>query len=217
MSDSDELGDFAEHEDEPEPTPEQTPEPVDPLADDFEIGDPVVDLANGRNMVVVDRAADRSDDWTEANGYDLLGNTGNDRLRARAADPVFTCVYVASVGSEPSKTYDFPSARLGRPRYENAGDDVHRVYQLVARDVLDRMFQKAFETTGDEELGGIPPVDVLETLARFADLDDDVVDEAFEMADAEVNFPPEDAEESNAHASRVAEQLAMAEDEGEDA
>ena len=206
-------------------TPTETTEPtqnqpdvdaVDPLADDFEIGDPVVDLANGRNMVIVDRAADRADDWTEANGYDLLGNTGNDRLRARAADPVFTCVYVVSVGSEPSKTYDFPSSRLGRAQYENAGESVHRVYELVARDILDQMFEAAFATDGDKEWGGIPPVEVLESLARFTDLDDDVVDEAFELGKAAAQFDDDDAgEESNAHASRVAEQLAMADDQND--
>ena len=201
-----------------EPTQNQfEADPVDPLADDFEIGDPVVDLANGRNMVIVDQAADRADDWTEANGYDLLGNTGNDRLRARAADPVFTCVYVASVGSEPSKTYDFPSSRLGRAQYENAGESVRRVYDLVARDILDQMFEAAFATDGDQEWGGVPPVEVLESLARFTDLDDDVVDEAFELGKAAAQFDGDDAgEESNAHASRVAEQLAMADDQDDD-
>jgi hypothetical protein len=184
-----ELGDFAETEpDEPTDdqygTPARYPEPLDPLGEDFDIGDPVIDLANGRNMVVVDRADDRADDWTEANGYDLLDNYGNRRLRAKPSDPVYTCVYVASLGSNPSKTYDFPSSRLGRAEYENPLEG-RKVYDLVALDVLDRMFQAAFETDGDQEWGGIPPVDVLESLARLADLDDDVVDEAYELADVE--------------------------------
>ena len=66
-------------------TIEAAPEPVDPLADDFEIGEPAIDTATGRSVVIVDRAADRTDDHSDAEGYDFLENYGNQRTRAREA------------------------------------------------------------------------------------------------------------------------------------
>ncbi|PSP80149.1 hypothetical protein BRC81_02870 [Halobacteriales archaeon QS_1_68_20] len=180
MASDGDLGDFEDHgaqDDARRTTIEAAPEPVDPLADDFKIGDPVVDLANGRNMVVVGKAADRADAWSERNDYDLLGNTGNGRLRARPADPVYTCVYVASVDSKPTKSYDFPSSRLGRPEYENV-DGVDRVYRMVARDVFDRLFQASMRTSGD-----LAPADIARE-AGIAGFDQNLIDEAAELAEA---------------------------------
>lgn len=160
---------------------------IDPLAEDFQIGDPVVDLANGRSMVVVDRDADRVDEWIDENGYDLLDNYGNERLRALAADPVYECVYVSSVSSRPSKSYSFPSSRLGRAEYENV-DGVDRVYDMVARDVLERVLIAA------HSVGDADHAEIVEMMAYEAGVDEDVIDEAVELAEVEVEFGgPDDA------------------------
>lgn len=167
-------------------TIELAPEPVDPLADDFQIGDPAIDTATGRSVVIVDRAADRTDDHSEREGYDFLDNYGNQRTRARAADPVYTAVYVSSLQSKPTKSYDFPSSRLGRPEYENV-DGVDRVYEMVARDLLERLFVAGTEFDVD----AIATADgrgVVQRLALEAGVDEDVVDEARELADVETDF-----------------------------
>lgn len=155
-------------------------ENVDPLGDDFEVGDPVVDLVTGRAMLVGDRVADRADEY---DAYDLLDNPGNEAVRAKPSDPVYDCVYVASVKSVPSKSYAFPSSRLGRVRYEEApGFD--RVYRMVARDVLDRLFQTAMDLEDHDDwiLGDIA--------ART--FDDDLVSEAGELAEAATLGGPAD-------------------------
>lgn len=146
-------------------------QPADPLADDFEVGDPVIDLANGRNMVIVRQVADRTDTHSENENYDFLSNTGNERLRTSPSDPVFECVYTNSVASTPSKTYDFPSSRLGRPEYESV-DDVRRVRDQVAVEVLESLFRATAAPEG------------LATIAEFAGLDPSIVDEAREAARA---------------------------------
>lgn len=144
---------------------------------DVQLCDPVIDLANGRAILVVGRAADRADEWSDRNGYDLLGNYGNERCGAEPDDTVWTCVYVASLQSEPSKTYAFPESRLGRVAYERADDDIERVYDLVALDVLERLFDAALRSGQHQTLA------ILEGLAQDA-LDKDTTDEARELARA---------------------------------
>jgi hypothetical protein len=152
----------------------------DPLADDFQLGDPVIDLANGRNMVIIDQAAESVTEWNEHNDYDLLGNTGNSRLRVGEGDPVFTCVYVTGVDSQPSKTYDFPSSRLGRAEYENAADAT--VYELVTRDVFRRLFAAALPEEETE-------ADWLEGMASYrGEFDESLVAEARELAEVDEQF-----------------------------
>jgi len=151
-------------------------ERVDPLADDFQVGDPVVDLATGRTMLVVDRVADRTDEHSEREGFDFLENTGNERLRTSPADPVFECVYVTSVSSTPSKSYDFPSSRLGRPQYENV-DGVRRVNELVAIDLLERLFDASDD------------VPRLAAEASAAGVAEETIDVARELASVEETIP----------------------------
>jgi hypothetical protein len=172
---------------------EAAPEPVDPLADDFEIGEPAIDTATGRSVVIVDRAADRTDDHSDAEGYDFLENYGNQRTRARAADPVYTAVYVSSLQSKPSKSYDFPSSRLGRPEYENV-DGVDRVYEMVARDVLEQLFVGA-SAVGLDALAVESTRGALQRIALEAGVDEDVVDEARELAEVETDFGGDDDDE----------------------
>lgn len=174
-------------------TIEAAPEPVDPLADDFEIGEPAIDTATGRSVVIVDRAADRTDDHSDAEGYDFLENYGNQRTRARAADPVYTAVYVSSIQSKPSKSYDFPSSRLGRPEYENV-DGVDRVYEMVARDVLEQLFVGA-SAVGLDALAVESTRGALQRIALEAGVDEDVVDEARELAEVETDFGGDDDDE----------------------
>lgn len=155
-------------------------EPRDPLGDDFMIGDPAIDLANGRSVVVVEKLADRVDEYDD---YDLLGNYAAQRTRVRPADPVYGCLYTSSVQSEPSgprrgdPPYAFPSSRLGRPTLESV-EGYDRPYYLVARDVLDRMFQAA---TGAMEPDN---TEMLASVARDAGLDEELIEEARELADA---------------------------------
>jgi len=148
---------------------------------DIQLGDPVIDLANGRSMIVLEQVAGRADDWSERNDYDLTGNYGNERCGAEPSDAVFECAYVASLQSEPSKTYAFPESRLGRPAYERASAEHGRVYDLVARDVLRRLFADA---RTDEDCY-MPEADVLDAVARDVGLGDELVDEARELADVD--------------------------------
>ncbi|MDY6779093.1 MAG: hypothetical protein SV760_00790 [Halobacteria archaeon] len=166
-------------------TTEEPPEPVDPLADDFDLGDPAIDLATGRTVVIVDRVADRTDKHSERENYEFTENYGNERTRVNDADPVFEAVYVNSLSSKPSKSYDFPSSRLGRPEYENV-DGVDRVYDLVARDVLEAVFDSMLR---NQKLDA----DDVEAVAKHIGVvDPDLVDEARELAEVEADFGGDD-------------------------
>lgn len=153
---------------------------------DIQLGDPVIDMANGRAMVVLERVADRADTWSDRNDYDLCGNYGNDRCGAQADDVVFECAYVASLQSEPSKTYAFPESRLGRPAYERASDAYGRVYDLVLQDVLEELFALAANL---DENWAVEPDNFEDALAKLTanagGLDDATVDEARELAEVD--------------------------------
>lgn len=126
----------------------------DPLTDDFQLGDPVIDLANGRTMIVVETPMQTVAEWSGDNDYDLTENYANARLRARPNDRVYGCVYAASIQSEPSGPrggegpYTFPSSRLARVTIESV-EGVRRVYEAVAVDVLEQLFGTAM--TLDED------------------------------------------------------------------
>lgn len=160
----------------------------DPLADDFELGDPVVDLANGRAMVIVEKLADRVDEYDE---YDLEDNYANERLRVSPADPVYGTEYAASISSEPSgprygePPYAFPSSRLGRPTIESV-DGIERVYDMVARDVLERLFAAAIGI--DDGSASWDVEAILDDVVTEAGLEDDLVAEARELADVDATI-----------------------------
>jgi hypothetical protein len=82
--------------------------------ENLEVGEPVVDLAQGRPMVIVGRSDLDAKAWSEKHQYDLVGNYGNSRLGAEETDAVFRCVYVSDISNEPSKDYSFPVSRLKR-------------------------------------------------------------------------------------------------------
>lgn len=160
---------------------ENGPWPSDQLGDDFRLGDPVIDAATGRAMVVVEKLADSV---LEYDDYDLLGNYAAQRCRVSPTDPVYGTIYVSSVQSEPSgprygdPPYAFASSRLNRPTIESV-DGFDRVYTIVARDVLRRLFDAALGSVKPEHL---PAVDVL---ARDGGFNANVVESAKELAEVE--------------------------------
>jgi hypothetical protein len=141
---------------------------------DIQVGDVCLDLAQGRPVHVLAETGLDVETWSDRNGYDLLENYGNGRLQTQPDDAVFDLVYCSGAKSEPSKTYAFPESRLLRVETEKA-DDGRQVYDRAVVDVLDALFQ-AFDDRGIKETLEFAAVD------RF---DDDLVDEAKELADVE--------------------------------
>lgn len=189
--DTEDLGDFESGDD------DQPPAPHDPLADDFQTGDPCIDLATGRAVVVVDVPGQTVMEWSADNGYSLLANYANQRCRAHEDDPVVECVYVASVRSEPNGPrgsdeggYTFPSSRLARVTIESI-DGVRRVYDAVAVDVLRQLYrdldpgkvhedyataQQAFDIVADDLFGFDMTAEALELAKvelQFGEAEDD--------------------------------------------
>lgn len=149
---------------------------------DIQLGDPVIDLANGRSMVVVDDHGETAAEWSHRNGYNLLENYGNERCGTADTDRVYECIYATSLQSEPSKTYAFPESRLGRPAIERASDDYGRVYDEVVRDVLEELFALASTLDEDWEVEPHGFQDALAKLTKNSSLNEGAVAEARELA-----------------------------------
>lgn len=147
---------------------------------DIQIGDVVLDLAQGRPMQVVDRAADSVAIWERANDYDLTGNYGNSRLGATAEDAVFTCVYTGSIKSEPSKTYDFPESRLARIETEAAHGEI--VQETFAIELLADMVEAAADWDEDGMAAKVT------LAANHAGVPNKVVNAAGELAAARTGY-----------------------------
>jgi hypothetical protein len=144
----------------------------------YQIGDPVMDAAQGRAMVVVAAPDQTVADWSDANGYDLQGNYANGKFDPADDEAVVECVYVSDVRSEPSKTYTFPVSRVRLIDAHHA-DDGRRVADRVRVDLLADLMAAAAEFADDE----ISP-DAIMAVARHAGIDADTTDEAREVADA---------------------------------
>ena len=161
-----------------------------PLATDgghpYRIGDPIMDAAQGRPMVVVATPEYTVAEWSNSNDYDLAGNYANAKFDPRADEPVVECVYVSDVRSEPSKTYTFPVSRCRLIDVHHA-DDGRRLYDRVVRDVLEALFATAASEAMASSEG-----DIFD-LATHADFDEDVVEEARELADVERTIGSDDA------------------------
>lgn len=153
----------------------------------IQIGDPVMDAAQGRPMVVVDTPDQTVREWSEQNDYDLMGNYANSKFDPTATEPAVECVYIGDVRSEPSKTYTFPASRLVLIDVHHA-DDEGRIYDRVARDVLERLFAVAAGTDMASSTAEIFDV------ATHAGLDEDLVDEAQELAEVEQQFGDDSAD-----------------------
>jgi hypothetical protein len=104
--------------------------------ENLEVGEPVVDLAQGRPMVIVGRSDLDAKAWSEKHQYDLVGNYGNSRLNASEDDAVFRCVYVSDISNEPSKDYSFPVSRLKRIEAHHADAVDLTIPQRVRKEFL---------------------------------------------------------------------------------
>jgi hypothetical protein len=145
----------------------------------YHIGDPVMDAAQGRPMVVVDAPEQTVAAWSDANGYDLLDNYANAKFDPAPDEPVVECVYVSDVRSEPSKTYTFPVSRTRLIDAHHA-DDGRRLADRVRIDLLGDLMAAAAEFSDD----GISPEAIM-AVARHAGIDDETTDVAREVADAD--------------------------------
>lgn len=159
-------------------TPDEDPRGGAPPGREYKIGDPVMDAAQGRPMIVVDVPDRTVAKWSGDNGYDLLSNYANSKFDPEPDEPVVECVYVSDVQSEPSKTYTFPISRVKLIDVHHA-DDGRRIYDRVALEVIERLFVQAL----DDDRGGA----TLETMALRAGFDH-LVDEAIELVDVEAQF-----------------------------
>lgn len=164
-------------------TEERTP-PRDPLGDDFQLGDPCIDLATGRTVTVVGLPGKTVAEWSGDNDYDLTDNYANERTRVSPNDPVIEAAYTSSVQSEPNGprgsdegAYTFPSSRLARVTIESI-DGVDRVYDAIARDVLTQMLKSVASDGARSNI----------TAAAREALDAETVTLARELADVEQKF-----------------------------
>ena len=146
------------------------------MREDYAVGDPVMDAAQGRAMVVVTEPDQTVAEWSEANNYDLLDNYANGKFDPSPDEPAVECVYVSDVRSEPSKTYTFPASRLRLIDVHHA-DDGRRLSERVIVDLLEAMFTHALGRNEDIEAAW------LKELAVAVGVDADAVDEAWELAD----------------------------------
>jgi len=151
----------------------------------YHVGDPVVDLAQGRPMVVLDAPDLTVSEWSDINDYDLQGNYANSKFDPADDEGVVECVYVSDVRSEPSKTYTFPVSRVALIDAHHA-DDGRRIYERAVRGVLAAMFAVAPHVTERDSIEG------LHAIAENAVADRDLVDEARELADVERTIGGED-------------------------
>jgi len=142
----------------------------------YKTGDPVVDLAQGRPMVVLDAPAETVREWSDRENYDLTDNYANAKLGARDDEAVVRCAYISDIRSEPSKDYTFPTSRVALIDAHHA-DDGRRLYDRVAVEVLSRLFTAAMAWTDAE-------VSVVESMA-VGEFDMEIIEEARELADVE--------------------------------
>lgn len=162
----------------------------------IQVGDVVLDLAQGRAMHVLERYDGDAAEWSDENDYDLTGNYGNSRLGATESDAVFECVYCNSLKSEPSKTYAFPESRLARVETE-AADDGRPVADRILVNLLDELFQVAMKL---DDGGSAPDPAEYEAALRRLVLNEpligpDMFNEVTELAEAARLKPPEATDE----------------------
>lgn len=140
----------------------------------YHVGDPVVDLAQGRPMLVLESPETTVDEWSAENGYQLMDNYANSKLDTTPSMPVVRCVYLSDIRSEPSKDYTFPASRVALIDAHHA-DDGRRIHERVQLQVLEELFDAAYRSGSDRTLS------VLEGLTEDA-LGKDVTSEARELA-----------------------------------
>jgi hypothetical protein len=140
---------------------------------EYRIGDPVVDLAQGRPMVVLGAPTDTVAEWSDRNGYDLMDNYANRKFDPDADEGIVECVYVSDVRSEPSKTYTFPVSRVALIDVHHA-DGGRRVADRIISELLSELFMAASADTTRR---------TLREVAIQAGVSEGVVEEARELAE----------------------------------
>ena len=158
-------------------------------ANPYSVGEPVLDCAQGRPMVVVNAPEETVGEWSEREDYDLTENYANSKFGAADEEWVVECVYVSDIRSEPSKTYTFPASRLRLIDVHHA-DDGRRIWLRVAQEVLVDLFLDLQQCV---DRGDSPPA-VIEWLDVSAGrlFGDDLADEALELADVEQTVSADD-------------------------
>jgi len=136
----------------------------------YQVGDPVMDAAQGRAMIVLGVPNQTVAEWSNDNGYDLLENYANAKFDPSPNEGVVRCAYLGNVRSDPSKDYTFPVSRvrLIDAHHADDGDRIaDRIADRVAVDVLSAVFGAALDS--DE----IDAVDVQDLCAK-SDIDRDL-------------------------------------------
>jgi len=123
----------------------------------YRIGDPVIDLAQGRPMVVVDAPEQDVAGWSEANNYNLLENYANSRFDPKRSEPVVECVYVGNIRNEPSRSYTFPVSRCKLIEVHHA-DDGRRLADRIAAELVDDILEAAAAVDGPPAVGRVAAV-----------------------------------------------------------
>lgn len=151
------------------------------MSNPYEYGDPVVDLAQGRPMIVVGTPCETVEEWSDANDYNLRENYANSRFNPNPGEHVVETVYVSNLQSEPSKTYTFPVSRVKLIEAHNA-DDGMRIADRVRVELLEDLFAAAdFDNPS-----------VLKAVARDAGVDEGLITLAQELADVEQTVVADD-------------------------
>ena len=148
------------------------------MTNPYQVGDPVMDAAQGRPMVVLDAPNQTVAEWSEANNYDLTENYANSKFDAVDDEFVVRCAYVFDVRSEPSKDYTFPVSRVRLIDAHHA-DDGMRVADRVAVDFLERLFGAALDHDHTPTVAGVA------ALVAEAGVNEDVASLGQELAKAD--------------------------------
>ena len=129
----------------------------DDTAQPYRIGDPVIDLAQGRPMVVVNAPQQDVAGWSQANDYNLLENYANSRFDPKRSEPVVECVYVGDIRNEPSRSYTFPVSRCKLIEVHHA-DDGRRVADRIAATLTEDILEAAAAVDGPPAVGRVAAV-----------------------------------------------------------
>lgn len=149
------------------------------VSNPYQTGDPVVDLAQGRPMIVLDAPDETAREWSDRENYELAENYANGKLDTTDDDAVVRCVYVSDIRSEPSKDYTFPTSRVALIDAHHA-DDGRRVAERVRLDLLESMMRAT--VASDRE--GLTPI-AIGAMAEQAGVSGEVIDVALELANVE--------------------------------
>lgn len=148
---------------------------------EIKTGDVAHDLVKGGTVQVVDRAALSVAEYRDREDFDLATYQTHPLLDVSDHESVWTCVYLPSEPSvEFSGTYDFPESRLARIPVEEANQSVVRPQRGLAVALLEGLFSTVEGCRSTDEAEWLREVAVAHGV-----VDGDIVDEAWELAQAE--------------------------------